>query len=257
MNKKTENTKKILIAFIVFGLFIASSYYYTMGKKQTRLPQMHHKAVQNEVKPSVNADIKPISESNKTVSKSSEKTSSATEAKNKQSNIKSIPAKKEKVKQEKTPEKITNNKIKSTDIKTLMANATKKSGKNDPFSYAESRAMPFKSGGQASSRANSSVPGALPDLNMLPVPPELSTEQTKESVDPVIVKGFIGNKVIAEIKGYTESLGINESLKGVKVLSVDSANLTTVFLVDGKKIIKTIQPVTPKENKNVEINYIH
>ncbi len=146
----------------------------------------------------------------------------------------------------KTQEKKQKNTIKPTNKKDLIANAIA-SGKNDPFSYTESNFMPFRP-------KFSGIKGQKP--NLLPVSPKGKDYSRQAPPESIIIKGFLGNKVIAQIKGLTESLGPNESLQGVKVVGIDPANLSCDFIIDGKKVTKTMKPITPK-NKNIKVNYVN
>ena len=88
----------------------------------------------------------------------------------------------------------------------------------------------------------------------LPAPPRSSDYSRGKSLSNVIIKGFLGNKVIAEIGGITLSLGVNQTARGVKVLGIDHKNLTCDFKINGKKVTKTMKPIV-KRDDNVEIRY--
>lgn len=146
------------------------------------------------------------------------------------------------IKAEKTEKIIEDNRIKPTDKNDILARALGSAGKNDPFSYRESNFSPIVSSGKF-----------IPDLNGLPAPPE--SQEPEKPAEAVVIKGFLGNKVIAQIKGFTESLAVNESLRGVRVLGIDSVNLSCDFEIDGKKVTRKMSPITG-QNTDVDINYI-
>lgn len=217
-NQKNENLKKIFIALLVTALFVGSYYYYSGSEKETKLT--------DKPKP---AKVKQVAEK-KTIKKE----------------VKQIKQVKEAVKEVQPEEvqEVKNNYIKPTDIKDLISSAINSAGKSDPFSYKESRYSPF------------SVKSHIKEVSDLPFPPKSSDPLSGAPADGVMIKGFLGEKVIAEIKGLTEALAINEILQGVKVLKIDPQNLKCEFEIEGKKVKKTMQPVT-RPNDNVELNYIH
>ena len=236
---KNENLKKLVTALVVLTLFVVSFYYYAPGKKEVKLAEKPGKILQGEIKRHPRVKLPPAE---------GKLTPTVIPTEGTDSSVVSLPQNNDKALispneiKELKPEK-----IKPSNIKDLIANAMETSGKKDPFSYRESSFNPITGGSSGGSE-----PG-LAGLPMPPMSPDFLPDQLQE---PVVVKGFLGNKVIAEIKGFTESLAVNESLQGIKVLKVDSANLTCVFQIDGKRVTKTIKPITIPD-KNVELNYIH
>lgn len=264
-NQRDENLKKIIIATVVLATFGVSYYYYAKNEQQYAQAEKPVKLAVNNNKKAAQADKKAVKVSIKDikkVAKPEQKEEKAVaspgipavknDAKVAEEPVKQV-AKQEKPeikeakatvnvdKKQPKQEKIV---IKPTQIKDLLANASKTSGKNDPFSYVESQFMPFNTCGKGCKTSR---------LGGLPVPP--GGGDVAGPREAVIIKGFLGNKVIADIKGFTESLGVNESLQGVKVVSVDPANLTCEFIIDGEKVKKTMQPIN-KPNDNIEIQYI-
>ena len=247
---KNENLKKLVTALVVLTLFVVSFYYYAPGKKEVKLAEKPGKILQGEIKRHPRVKLPPAEgtpASNVILTEASrsraEESQTVTTSGDPSTPLRSAQDDGIKIEiKELKPEK-----IKPSNIKDLIANAMETSGKKDPFSYRESSFNPITGGSSGGSE-----PG-LAGLPMPPMSPDFLPDQLQE---PVVVKGFLGNKVIAEIKGFTESLAVNESLQGIKVLKVDSANLTCVFQIDGKRVTKTIKPITIPD-KNVELNYIH
>lgn len=205
-NLKNEKFKKILIISVFLALFGVSYYYYFVDKK-------------------------PATKVIKTPAKT---TATATKTTKKPPKVAKKPAKiKPKVepKAKKETKKVTNNKIKPTNIKDIIANAMESSGKSDPFTGR-------KGGGPFSSVSN------IPGIGSLPTPPMGDDYNERKPAEAVVIKGFLGDKVIAEVKGITEALGVNQTLKGVKVLKVDHESLSCDFEIDGEKTTKTMQPLT-------------
>ncbi|OGI02169.1 MAG: hypothetical protein A2Y25_04835 [Candidatus Melainabacteria bacterium GWF2_37_15] len=236
----SENLKKLVTALVVITLFVVSFYYYAPNKKEVTLAEKLEKIPQIELKTHPKVKLPPEIDRHPESSLRHPEQSEGSVPIEGDSSVVSLPQNdKEEIK--------INTKIKPTDIKDLIADAMETSGKRDPFSYIESSFSPFSGG---SSR------GSDPGLAGLPAPPmslDFAPEKPKELV---VVKGFLGDKVIAEIKGLTESLAVNESLQGIKVLKVDSANLTCVFQINGRRVTKTMKSADIQD-KNVELNYIH
>ncbi|HSA05582.1 MAG TPA: hypothetical protein P5556_00225 [Candidatus Gastranaerophilales bacterium] len=224
-----EKLKKILIIIVVLAMFATSYFYY--ANKQNNFSAKQPEPVKIAVK-------KPV----KIVK---------TEIKEKITE--------EKIKSDEFPEKDlkkSGKKIKPTDKSDLIRIASGQSGKHDPFSYSESRYTPYNA-------SENNLP-TIPDLSLesgLPQPPllpglEESEQATQKPLNTVEIKGFLGNKVIAEINGYTDSLNTGETLRGVKVLNIDAQNLSCDFEIQGSKVTKSIKPLTEIDN-NVEFKYLN
>lgn len=223
---KEEKAKKIVIIMIVLLLFGGTCYYYA---GINNLPQKKL-AITQQIKTAFNKE-KKIEQ------------------------IKKTEKKPEVAKIETTPKINMKKKFKPTDKSALLSLTQKSSGKHDPFSYSESQFIPFT----ASHGENSaSYPGNLPPVpgagNMGSLPTlagfnplsssDLAPPPAPKPEDLVIVKGFMGNKVIAEIDGVVESLNANEKISNVKVLAVNPSLLTAKFEIDGKTFTKTIKSLT-------------
>lgn len=239
-----ERNKKLLIIIFSMCLFGASYYYYV------------YKQDSAEQKP-----IKQFVSKNKTISAkiSVSEPSKASKTKIKQQIKEEVTGVKGKIKKDKEtqcekkqseaiPELVREvknydtKKIKPSTKADLVKTAINSSGKNDPFSYTESNFTQFKTT-YAGSRGRKS--GSLPG------PPTVE----KKPDNYVEIKGFLGNKVITEINGLTDSMSVGETLRGVKVISIDPVNLVCEFEIKGKKVARKMKPVT-KPNKDVEINYL-
>ncbi len=223
--QKQERNKKLLIIMVVLCLFGTSYYYYiykqkTAAEKQVIAPKKT-KVVSAKIEISDKKDLK-----------GEKQAAGKVEKQVKPPVVK--PMKTAKVKN-------TGKKIKPTDKSDLIRMAFNSAGKNDPFSYLESNFSPFIS-------ANTGRRGSRSEL---PNPPAIK----KKPDNYVEIKGFLGNKVIAEVNGLTDSLGTGETLRGVKVLRIDPKNLVCEFEIKGNKVTRKMQPVT-KPDKNVDIKYI-
>ena len=231
-----EKTKKLIIISISLILFGISYYYYTF--KQIKF---HKKPIFiSEYSKKV---VLPLRKVISKESISAHKTAKIDDKKNKKG-LKNIT---KRIKKDKKSEK----KIKPTDKSELIKIASGIKGKNDPFSYDESRFNPFMTRKRSHSGANYSR------INNLPSPPALSGHIVpKNKPDEYIeIKGFLGNKVLIDVNGFTDSLGAGETLRGIKVISIDSQNLSCEFDIKGKKVTKTMKPII-QQNKNAEIKYI-
>jgi hypothetical protein len=226
--QKQERIKKLLIILVALSLFGASYYYYV--HKTEKAPEV--KKVSPKIKKKAVTENKKDEEKQEATVSKEEKT----EPVNKQ--------KENKEKQISKPQKEDKKKIKPTDKSDLLKTALATAGKNDPFSYTESRFRPSVSKNSRSLRTsgNSGLPG----------PPS----RREKSGDGIEIKGFLGNKVIAEVNGHTDSLNTGETFRGVKVLTVDPNSLSCVFEINGRKVTKKIKPVS-RPNKDVEIKYVN
>ena len=154
-------------------------------------------------------------------------------------------------------------KFKPTDKSTLLSLAGKSSGKHDPFSYSESKFMPSSTvqgenpafAGKLPPVPASGNTGTLPVLQGFnPLSPSgLASPPAPKPEDLIIVKGFIGDKVIAEIDGVVEALNANDKISNVKVLAVDPSLLTAKFEINGKPVTKTIKSLTDEDNRNIQL----
>lgn len=227
---KQERIKKIFILLFVSLIFGGTCYYYAginnfQQKKLSKTEQL--KMTINKEKKAAQLEKKPA-----TLTTEAKKISHKT-------------------------------KFKPTDKSTLLSFAGKNSGKHDPFSYSESQFMPST----ATRGENSSFPTNLPpvpgagNMGTLPSLPGMSgfpssglaSPPAPKPEDLIIVKGFIGNKVIAEIDGVVESLNVNEKISNVKVLTVNPETLTAKFEINGKPYIKTFKTLTDDYNGEVQL----
>ncbi len=223
--QEQETRKKILILAVAIALFGTSYYYYVHKKEKASEPEQKQ-VIQTKEKPPVEKkkpeELKPSQEDKK-----EEKNSG-----NKDKKVKK-PGLSEAFMQ----------KIRPSNKAELIELAFNSAGKRDPFSYRESK---FRPAGTGPSRKGFSAGD-----DGLPAPPSVD-EKPRNYAE---IKGFFGNKVIADINGITDSLAAGESFGGIKVLSVDQENLTCEFMINGKKVIKKMKPVN-KPDKNVEIKYL-
>jgi hypothetical protein len=276
---KEEKSKKIFIILTVLLLFGGTCYYYAgMNNSGLRLShsELNSALVQQGLKPVINKSQtqKQLGCSPLTALRA-DKASPSASARNPQvqgdslvqddkTTIQNVDKKLEIEKTEKiTPEKILKTKIKPTGKSDLLSLASKSSGKHDPFSYSESKFIPFAS----SQGENSSYSGNLPpvpgagNMGTLPGLPGfnplsssgLANPPAPKPEDLIIVKGFIGNKVIAEIDGVVEALNANEKVSNVKVLNVNPSLLTAKFEINGKTVTKTIKSLTDEYNGEFQL----
>jgi len=234
---KEEKTKKLFIVLIILLFFGATCYYYAGVNKNSEKVASVPATAENKAE-------------KQAVSKNSEKIVKE----EKKSEEKQETSKKEIVEQK--PE-IKTTKTKPTDKTAFLSLKSQYSGKNDPFSYSESNTVPPGSKSDASvassagnlppvpnsSRGIGSLPGIPQGLQGI-APPGLAAPPAPKPEDLVIVKGFIGNKVIVEIGGVVEALSTYEKVGNVKVLSVNPSALTAEFQINGKKYTKIIKSLT-------------
>lgn len=257
IEQKEERSKKILIIFIVLLLFGGTCYYYSGINNVSKKEASKEKAVSplnilcSRFKPQDNTaktEQPKIVVQKEKKQEQPEKTLTAEKPADTAKNI--------------TPEKPEKTKLAPSDKSTLLSYTGKSSGKHDPFSYSESQFIPFSSSGLSGS--SSSNPGALPpvpgsgNIGSLPSIPGvpsmgLAPPPSPKPTDFVAVKGFIGNKVIAEIDGVVESLNVNDRVNNIKVLTVNPSTLTAKFEIKGKTVTKTLQSLTDENNENVQL----
>lgn len=247
---RDEKAKKLLIILIVLLFFGGTYYYYGFAKVgKSSLKASHTKHVLASAQ-------KTLSTANE--GKAMKQVQGDSAIKN---DKKTESSKKEEIKPE---EKTVGGKIKPTDKSTLLGLSGKAAGKHDPFSYSESKFIPFTAD---SGENSSSLPGALPPVpnagstGSLPSIPGLpgagplglANPPAPKPEDLIIVKGFIGNKVIAEIDGVVEALSPSERINNVKVLSVNPSGLSARFEINGKPCTKTIKSLTSEYSGEMEL----
>ncbi len=269
-----EKAKKLIIIFLSLILFGVSYYYYAFKqKKYSNKPiqiSKQGKKLKSPIQKTVSGEFMPARKIANIANKKDQKVSKKIIKDNKKDNLKIHTKKIENI--VKMSSKITSasqknelqsptsrqirlsgfstpasqKKIKPTDKSKLIKIASGLAGKNDPFSYTESNFNPFMT-------QQKNYQGA----NNLPSPPAVSGNAAAEKTpaDYVEIKGFLGNKVLLEINGFTDSLGAGETLRGVKVLSINPQNLSCEFEIKNKKITKKMKPLI-QQNKNMEIKYI-
>jgi len=225
--QKHERHKKLLIIAVTLALFSVSYYYYVHKQKEVSQKQEQTSHVKQE---------KIISEKLEDNKKSSPRTEENKNTEDKQQKEMQRPA--PPVMKDKKEEK---NTIKPTSRDDLIQMAFGSAGKNDPFSYTESNFGCVKRSDSGTS-----------DSSGLPNPPGRNEKPSSY----LEVKGFFGDKVIAEVNGLTDSLATGETLRGVKVLSIDRKNFTCQFLVNGEIVTKKMKPLTKKPHKDVDIKFV-
>ena len=243
---KEEKIKKIVILLIVSLIFCGTCYYYAgISNFQQKKPA--------EKQLPIIAKSKATKQSNQqtTLDKSSHRDDKITIEKSEIA----------KTTEESTPKTNLKTKFKPTDKSALLSLAGKNSGKKDPFSYSESQFIPFTSSQGINPTYSGNLPpvpgagtmGTLPGLPGFDSLSGLAPPPAPKPEDLIIVKGFIGNKVIAEIDGVVESLNKNEKIGNVKVLAVNPEILTAKFEINGKPVTKTIKSLTDDYNGEVQL----
>ena len=265
---KEEKTRKIFIIFIVLLLFGGMCYYYAGINKHFNLQSRHSKLVSESIQQGSKSVInKPQILKSQTVPTLNQvQGNKAVRHDNPQVENNNITAQKpeESHKTATTEEIIPKTKFKPTDKSTFLSLKEKSSGKHDPFSYSESGFIPFTADyGQNTASYPGNLPpvpgtgntGTLPPLPTLSGLPSagLAPPPAPKPEDLIIVKGFIGNKVIAEIDGVVEALNTNEKISDVKVLAVNPSTLTAKFEINGKTVTKTIKSLTDEYNGDVQL----
>ncbi|HBG49329.1 MAG TPA: hypothetical protein DDW90_07490 [Cyanobacteria bacterium UBA9971] len=246
---KEEKIKKIIILLIVSLIFGGTCYYYA------GISNFQQKKTTEKQLPII-AKSEAIKQSNQqtTLDRSSRRDSEAVPPQDDRITI-------EKSEIAKTEESTSKTKLKPTDKSALLSLAGKNSGKKDPFSYSESQFIPFTSSRGTNPTYSGNLPpvpgagtiGTLPGLPGFDSLSGLAPPPAPKPEDLIIVKGFIGNKVIAEIDGVVESLNVNEKIGNVKVLAVNSEILTAKFELNGKPVTKTIKSLTDDYNGEVQL----
>lgn len=130
-------------------------------------------------------------------------------------------------------------------------------GKSDPFEGLTGKIKSSQT--QSKTLANvPNMPSQLPTLKLKSIPnvpfnknlPSFNNFQLLNNNNSVEIKGFIGNKVIVDVNGITESLNKNESFQDIKVLSINKNNLSAKFKKDNKIINKNMKSLIQVNNKN-------
>jgi len=275
---KEEKSKKIFIILIVLLLFGGTCYYYAgiNNSSDIKIAKTNHSVITEDQRAHKNSSITlnnqnqsnislpdrssrrlaPQDDSN--IKEKTEKISSIEPTEKQNKNNDEISLKKEPA--EKTAQKT---KFKPAGKSDLLSLAEKSSGKHDPFSYSESKFTPFQETASGSSAYPTNLPpvpgagnmGTLPSIPTLSGVPSagLAPPPAPKSEDLVSVKGFIGNKVIAEIDGVVEALNPNQKINNIKVLSVNPSTLTAKFEINGKTVTKTLKSLTEDYNGEVQI----
>lgn len=244
---KDEKLKKIFVILVTLA-FVSGVYYYTSlsNTKTAKAPLETVQPVNNELP----KNIQPPKEEIK-------KTETKEIAVNKiQTDNKLSQEIKPDIKQE-TPEIVPNkktNKIKPTDKALMIKSALLASGKPDPFTTNTSKPISpeeFKSYLPKYLGKNSlSSPNSLKNLPSISSLPNINLPNSNFPQNPYNmsfnepeIKGFIGNKVIMSINGVSESLKVNESFQGIKVVKIDPINMSVKFIQDKKVITKNIKSI--------------
>lgn len=236
---KEEKNKKIFILVLVLLIFSGTCYYYSeIGNlRQNKIFINNFKFFNNKIT----------------------KTEPQKIALHEERSLKQLE---EIQKEEETAAKqILKTKFKPTDKSAFLNITRKSSGKHDPFSYSESKFSPYAADENALSSNSAGNMGNLPALptlsglsgvNNLPSM-GLAPPPAPKPEDLVTIKGFIGNKVIADINGIVGSLSKNEKVDNVKVLSVNSSILTAKFEINGKIFTKTMKSLIDENNENIRL----
>lgn len=247
INIKTEKTKKLIIIMVIVILFLGTYYYYrNMKNKVTNIDQQKVASV-NINQPSV----KPLV---KTEKAKTEETATKTEIKKETTKEELASVKKEVPNTENTTETTNNTnirkEIKPTDKASLVKLAMISAGKPDPFTGSGSKNIYNNGQGILPPPPLPQYVDGLPNIGNLP---SLDPNSGYPPQDSLAVKGFVGNKVIVSVNGVTESLKVNETFQGVKVLKVEPKNLTAKFKRDGEEVTKTIKNLTEFKSKDSKI----
>lgn len=242
---KTDKSKKIFIILIILILFGGMYYYYYKIKKQNEF------SLQPAVNTISTVNNNKIPEKSLKIVKKPEISKNTTNLSNKSDQI---PIKKE----------IDAAVIKPTNKENITRLAMIDSGKSDPFSDLNKKTLWQRPGNTAYIKQNY-LP--LPPASMRGLPaigklPELSIPNSKnlpnmvQIPEPVAIKGFIGNKVIVDINGITQSLSVNESFQDIKVLQVNPGGLSARFKRNGEIITKTVRDLTAETINNKDLKLV-
>ncbi|MFH0702077.1 MAG: hypothetical protein V2B14_00860 [bacterium] len=240
-----EKSKRLLVIIIVL-ILAGIGYFYSISSN----------------KPKKTAESL-ITNANKTLSETSAETNETNSE---------IKLNKNKIKHKKTSKKTSADKeakksfskIKSIDKSLIIKIASAVSGKIDPFSALEGKLASSQKTVELlpeklpvnkffDSKKYTLPPPPLSSSNITELPPleniPLPDGMSPPNADLINVKGFIGNKVIMDINGLSESLKTNELFQGIKILEIDPINLTVKFKKEDKIITEKIKSLTEVNNK--------
>lgn len=228
-NPQQEQTKKMLVILIVL-IFFGGTYYYYKNMSTPKIKTSDNKqiSVMDTQKPQ---KVQVI------VKEDTKKETKDVAVANKQPEIKFDYK----------------NGIKPTDKASLTRLAMVSAGKADPFSDFGGKIVRSKT--EPNFKANMLPPPPHPSyINGLPTIGELPKLDLRQPgltpQESLAIKGFVGNKVIVSVNGATESLKVNESFRGIKVVKIDPHSFLAKFKKDGKIITKSIKTLTELENRS-------
>lgn len=245
---KAENIKKALIVIVILGIF-GCIYYYYNGMHNIQNNTIHQSELASISQNQTLSTLKTTN--NKKIILQSKK---LTIVLSKKPPIKAItPLSKEGAggKNHTSPLIKPSLYIPPTNKNSILKLALASSGKADPFA-----GMGKEPDSPQNMPSLSNIPniGKLPSLKNLTIPPSIGSLPTIGNLpntgmpgfmpplsEQFSVKGFIGDEVIVEIDGIVQSLKVNTSFHGLRVLKIDASNLSAVFKMDGKIITKNIK----------------
>ena len=74
-----------------------------------------------------------------------------------------------------------------------------------------------------------------------------------DSIKQVIIDGHITPNGCSEVNGTVTDLSRNEKLNNIRVLNINSSELTASFEINGKIFTKTMRSLTDEGDGNVEL----
>jgi len=253
-----EKLKRVLLIVLILALFGGTYYYYNklaqhntvIIAKKEQVTASKVSAMQ-KIEQSVKNEVSPLLSSVTNIKQGNNQQEAAVT--NQKTN--------------KIPETVTavqhSYVIKVSAKDSLKKLAMESKGKTDPFEGMVGKTMP-DSPTSAKSIANlSNLPNIK--LNSLPQVPFFKPNFSSKGLpsvgnfnnfnslnnnDAIEIKGFIANKVIVDVNGLVESLGINESFQDIKVLNIDKTNLTAKFKKDNRVITKNMKSLTSVDNED-------
>jgi hypothetical protein len=241
-NLNDERLKKLFVILIAVSVLSGTYYYLSLSNNKTaKAPLQTEQTVANNPPVQIQKVIKNEDINVKKITANADEMTNKLAADTQPENI--TPP------QEK-PEKSLSNKVKPTNKSQVIKSALLAAGKSDPFSDNTSKPtspekfnsfLPPNIGKNSLSPSFKDLPNisSLPNIN-LPNSNLYPSPYNTSFINPE-VKGFIGNKVIISINGTSESLKVNESFQGIKVVKIDPANMTVKFIQDKKVITKNIK----------------
>ena len=244
---KEEKARKLLVIIVVLLFFGCTYYYYGDQKLSFSVGKVSRQpAKQAKAKNIVVEQTKP--------DEKQEKTSEVNPVLEEAAEVQTEKAvtDEETVKPEEPKKAPVQVKHKPTDRSYLAGLSKDASGKKDPFSFSESRFNPYTEFSSSSSaflptQNLPEIPGFSHGNGLIDIPPVPKPEEA------VVVKGFLGQKVIAKVNGVVQSLKENDVVNNVKVISINPSEYTVKFEIDGKPVTKTMKSLTDRENKDIEI----